>query len=408
MAALGLAAALLAYSLMAPWLRPPGSADVKNEDVTGAFVLVGGMLLVAGVLSATMMAALRALRGEREPWSASAPMPWWAVLIGIAVWLGASATAQMLQERDALTWAIPILHVVAIAIPIYVLTRLAIAGIGGGSRLRLWGTLTTSMVLGTAVAATVELALLLLCLAAGGMYLLMKPEQVIELQRMAIQLQRVADPQEVVGVMGPLLTSPLALVLALAAVSIATPVIEEIAKSIPVWALHDRLTRGSQGFWAGALAGAGFALFEGVMVSANTNEGLAFILVLRAGSSLMHIVASGMAGWGIGAFRESGKGIRIAVGYATAMGVHSLWNALVVAIGYGSIRIAYGAEQPDRVGLALSVGGGMMLLALVGLLPIALAGLNLRLRGKPAGSAAVALPGAEAQISSEIQKASEE
>jgi hypothetical protein len=131
---------------------------------------------------------------------------------------------------------------------------------------------------------------------------------------------------------------------------------------------------------AGALSGAGFALLEGLMVSANAGDGAASLLVLRAGSSLMHVVASGLAGWGVGAYRASGRLRRLVLGYLAAMSVHAFWNAAVVAIAYGAFRTAYGTARPDLLGLALSIGGAMFLVMLIVLLPISLIGLNRRFR----------------------------
>jgi RsiW-degrading membrane proteinase PrsW (M82 family) len=194
---------------------------------------------------------------------------------------------------------------------------------------------------------------------------------------------QIEAPEESLAVLGPYLANPLVLLLALGVVAVVTPIVEEIAKSAPIWAVYDRLTDGSQGFWAGALSGAGFALFEGILVSSDAGTGIAAILVLRAGSSLMHIMASGFAGWGIAAFRATRSVKRLVAGYGAAMAAHALWNGSVVAIGYGGIRTTYGATQPDVFGVALSIIGAMTLAGLIGGLPIALVAINLKLRAKP-------------------------
>ena len=84
-------------------------------------------------------------------------------------------------------------------------------------------------------------------------------------------------------VLGPILTSPLSLALALAAVAVATPLVEELAKSVPVWVQHDRLSKWSSGIlgWAQFLVQASPS-FEGIIVSSDASESLAFILVLQS------------------------------------------------------------------------------------------------------------------------------
>jgi hypothetical protein len=404
---LALAAATAGYTILQAWLPPLATNRSSIEDVAGAFMLSGGMILIAGVLISTLLAAIETLQGRADREFVSNPLRWWVVLSWIVVWLGASALAQFLHDRESGTWAIPVLQLLAIAGPIYVLARLAIAGIRGGTRLRLWGSVTSGMLLGTGVAAAVEVVLLLGGIAVGGIYLIANPRQMIALQHLVSQLVRAAEAEESLEVLGPVLSSPLALVLVLAAVALAAPLVEELAKSVPVWAQHDRLSKGADGFWAGALSGAGFAVLEGIMISPDANEGMALILVLRAGSSLMHIVASGLAGWGIAVFRGTGRVNRLLAGYAAGMGVHALWNAVVVAIGYGAIRSTYADAQPDPVGLILSAGGVMILVALIGFLPIALISLNLMFRDRDASSAMMQSSSGAAHSAPEAENAIE-
>ncbi len=385
---MALSAAMTGYALLEPWLNPAATNQVDPQNATATFVISGGMFLVAGVLIATVLTARGVLRGQADLSFESRPMRWWVVLGWIVVWLGASGAAQVLHDAGASAWMTAVLDLLAIAAPIYVIARLAIGGIRGGTRLRLWGSMATGMLLGTGLAAGIEVVLLLGAIAIGIMYLIVSPQQVIALQRLVTQLSTVAGPEEALAELGPILTSPVSLVVALLAVAVATPLVEEIAKSVPVWLQHGQLSKGAHGFWVGALSGAGFALVEGILVSSSTSESLAYILTLRAGSSIMHVVASSLAGWGIGAFRSTGKLSRAVAGYLAAMGVHSIWNAAVVTIGYGGIRTAYGEPQPDLAGLVFTMGGGMLLIALIGLLPAALIGLNLRFRSE---SAAVAL-----------------
>ncbi|HET6846148.1 MAG TPA: PrsW family glutamic-type intramembrane protease [Anaerolineales bacterium] len=377
---LGLAAATAGYALAEPALHTTGADARGPQDLTAIFVLSVGMVLVAAILLVAMAAALRAIRGQAEPSFDPRPMRWWSVIVWLGVWLASSVLAQVLHEHDVGHPIVPILHVAAIACPIYVLIRVAVAGIRDGSRLRLWGSLSTGMLLGTGLAATIEITLLMLAGIVGGVYLIANPEQIQIMQRLVLRLSHAGGPEETLALLGPIMASPIALLAALAAVAVASPLVEEIAKSVPVWAMNQRASTGARGFWAGALSGAGFALLEGLMVSANAGDGAASMLMLRAGSSLMHVVASGLAGWGIGAFRASRRFSRLALGYLAAMGIHALWNTAVVVIAYGALRTTYSAARPDAPGLALSIGGAMLLVMLLALLPVGLIALNLRFR----------------------------
>jgi RsiW-degrading membrane proteinase PrsW (M82 family) len=142
--------------------------------------------------------------------------------------------------------------------------------------------------------------------------------------------------EETLSLLQPLLARPLALLVVLAAVSGVAPIVEELAKSSIAWMLYDRLSTGAQGFWCGALAGSGFALFEGLMRQRMQRRD---IRPDGAASSLMHILASALAGWGIASSASGGKAAHMLGGYAISITLHALWNASVVAIAFGGLRL---------------------------------------------------------------------
>jgi RsiW-degrading membrane proteinase PrsW (M82 family) len=179
----------------------------------------------------------------------------------------------------------------------------------------------------------------------------------------------------------------LALIVVLFAVSVISPVVEELSKSSAPWALYERLSNAAQGFSYGALSGAGFALFEGLIASAEPTGTWAFIFVIRGWSSLMHILASALSGWGIATYRQTGRVTSLLGGYLLAMGIHAIWNASVVAIGFGGLRLLLNDSQVDIAGMAILALGALMLMAQVMLLPLALLFVNKRLRPPQSGSA---------------------
>jgi hypothetical protein len=76
------------------------------------------------------------------------------------------------------------------------------------------------------------------------------------------------------------------------------------------------------------------------------------------------------------------------------MGIHALWNAIIVALGYGGLRATYAPAQPDSLGLVISIVGMMMLAVFIGLLPIALTALNRRFRSREIPAFTPVRPGA--------------
>jgi hypothetical protein len=244
----------------------------------------------------------------------------------------------------------------------------------------MWATLAASLVGSTGISALAEIALLLAGASAAAVFLLQNPDYLLAVQSLVHDLSRASGVENALDVLQPILVHPMALAAVLVIVSVVTPIVEEMAKSAAPWIIYRRLRTASQGFCCGALSGAGFALFEGLMASADTSGSWTAIFLIRAWSSMMHILASGLAGWGIAAYRVTGRGSRLVAGYAVSIGIHALWNASVVGIGYGGLRSAFGSEEPDVIGLAAILAGSSTLLALSVVLPAAIHLINRRLR----------------------------
>jgi hypothetical protein len=107
-------------------------------------------------------------------------------------------------------------------------------------------------------------------------------------------------------------------------------------------------------------------------------------LLVRGGSTMMHIMTASLTGWGIAAFRSSASGSRVlnlVKMYALAMLMHGLWNASVILIAFGSLRIpSTNIVALDPIGTVLVFSGVSMLIILCLAIPLALGIINKRLR----------------------------
>jgi hypothetical protein len=348
-------------------------------------VAVGTLALIGTILTIAGYQALMAILGKPKPPIIDTPMRFRRALVLLLVWLAASMLAQAVIHAGGPTWLASPLHVLAVGSPVYLVARLATAGLVGGTPLRMWGTLAAGLVCGTGVSALAETALLLAGGSAVAVFLVLNPDHLLAVERLLQELSRASGIENALAVLQPILVHPMALAAVLVAVSVVTPIVEEVAKSVAAWLIFRRLSTAAHGFWCGALSGAGFALFEGLMASADVSGNWTMILLIRAWSSMMHILASGVAGWGIAAFRVTGRGSRLVAGYAFAIGIHALWNAAVVGIGYGGLRSAFSHAGPDVIAMAAVIAGASTLLVLVVVLPAAILWVNQRLR-TPVGS----------------------
>ncbi|HEY9151245.1 MAG TPA: PrsW family glutamic-type intramembrane protease, partial [Anaerolineales bacterium] len=276
-------------------------------------------------------------------------------------------------------WITPPFYIVSIGIPVYFFARLAIGGLNAGSKQRLWGALGSGMILGPALAALIELGLVVLLLVGIGFYLAFHPELRMVFNTIKDQINSASNSDNALNLISPYLLNPVVIVLALLFLSVVAPVVEETAKSLTVWTVFDHLSTPAQGFVVGALSGTGFGLVESLLASVQPDSSWATTLLVRGGSTMMHIFAASLTGWGIASFRTTKRPGRMIGMYALAMFFHGLWNACVVLIVVGSIHVTLGSSSDNLTGIVLTALG-VSILAIVSLvIPIALGTINWRL-----------------------------
>ena len=95
----------------------------------------------------------------------------------------------------------------------------------------------------------------------------------------------------------------------------------------------------------GLLSGAAFALIESLNASANGTISWPVIVSVRAGTSILHMTASGLMGWGIvSAFKEKRIG-RLFAAYFSAVLIHGIWNAAAAGAGLSAIGESIGRPE---------------------------------------------------------------
>jgi hypothetical protein len=240
----------------------------------------------------------------------------------------------------------------------------------------LWAVFGLGMVGSTVTAVLAEYAVVGLGALAFGIAAIAHPEWMTVIQQLKDQVTGAGDMQAILTVLAPYLTNPLVLLAVLAFAAGIGPLIEEAAKPAVLWLLGKSLRSPAEGFALGALCGAGFALLEGMMAASGAAATLGFGLVGRVASSLMHITASGVVGWGIASARLEKRPGRFVGAYLLAVSLHGLWNGSVILAVYGALRFMVTggtgiATNPDLPGvLALLAGLGLLAALLVAMLVV--------------------------------------
>lgn len=196
-----------------------------------------------------------------------------------------------------------------------------------------WGLVGFAINVTLPIILLIELALIVVLIVAGGAWLSQQPE--FTPFWMQVQTQMMLDPQELTLLterLLPLLQKPAFVVWGFLFVSMFVPLIEEALKPLALWFFMKRGMTGIEGFTAGLLCGAGFALVESITsILAVPGEAWGFTIIGRVGTGLLHIFTAGIMGWALCASWQDGKYTRSGVVFLVNVLVHGVWNFLAVS-----------------------------------------------------------------------------
>jgi small-conductance mechanosensitive channel len=118
-----------------------------------------------------------------------------------------------------------------------------------------------------------------------------------------------------------------------------------------------------EGYVAGLMSGAAFALFEGAMYAVQAtmlqdNDWVFFILG-RLGGSLLHTFNGGLIGWAVAKTWQDKKVYRALIAYLLAMSVHALWNFNVFWTQF--LPALHGDEPNNPLSIGIMIGLGLLI-----------------------------------------------
>ena len=354
--------------------------DQQNHPLLDAVLLASAILFIGALLIPAAYYSFQRLIDEEVAADKTRLMNIPTGILLTLAWLGVTALAQIFYGNNILRWITPPFYILSIGLPVYFFARLAIGGLNDGSKQRLWGALGSGMILGPSFASFIELILAIFLIIGVGVYLALHPELRIVFNTLREQLNNVSNPDDILNLLSPYLLNPAVIMTALLFFSVFAPVVEEIAKSLTAWTIFDHLSSPAQGFVIGALSGTGFGLVESLLASVQPDPSWATTLLVRGGTTMMHILTAGLTGWGIAWFRTNKRAGRMIGAYALAMFLHALWNACVVLIVIGGVHLTLSGQSNNIMGTTLTVLG-ISILAIISLIvPFALGIINWRLR----------------------------
>jgi hypothetical protein len=275
------------------------------------------------------------------------------------------------NSQETLSWIIlPPVHVMAVSIPILWLVWVSIRKILHFSSQRAWGIFSVGLILGPIIIFTLEIMVFIFIVSVGVFAFAVNPESLMELEHFMGGVENIlpGSPEEM-AFLTQILNNPTAIFLILLFLSVIVPLIEEAFKPIGVWILVGRNPTPKDGFTAGVISGAGYALFENL---GNISLGLSWstLVLARIGTSIMHIFTAGLIGYTLALAWKENRYLRLGVAYVLAVVFHGLWNALTI------LSTIAGLEMEDSIlpwylmptgGIALFVlASGLFVLLILG------------------------------------------
>ena len=235
----------------------------------------------------------------------------------------------------------PPLHFLAASMPVWWWFSLGARRLGVQTNPpRRWGLITTGISLGPLFSILGEILIIL----AGAIVLMVYVGQNEQAANTLSAIGRrlafsAGNPHAMRRVMQNLLsTYPWIGLVGLSFIAIFVPLIEEIGKSLGLWAFLGRGITPQEGFWAGMISGGMFALFESSYNVGTTRVQWSMTILGRVGTSLMHITASGLLGAALAdAWRNKRRYLHLGATYLLVVGLHGLWNAGVIGLTFNNL-----------------------------------------------------------------------
>ena len=274
--------------------------------------------------------------------------PWmWGVLPAVVIFSILVGGLITLVDLQWLNWIVlPILTILAIVPPIWLLFGIASNGLDLGPRWRFFSILSLGMTVSPFIMILIELAILATIIIGGSIYVAVtQPELVGEIERLSLMMNETMNEEAMLSMLAPYLTNPTLIAVVIGYIAIIVPLIEELLKPLAVWLSARQIESPAQGFALGVLSGAAFALVESLNASADGSMSWAVIVTARTGTSVLHMLTSGLVGWGIAsAFKEKRMG-RLIGAYSSAVLIHGIWNAAAAGTGISALGESIGKPE---------------------------------------------------------------
>jgi len=335
------------------WLTEIVTAQADMTQAVSIGLLAWASILGGILLLPVLLLNIYSLRDQPIPsWldtsrpTISKIVRWLIVVWPIVVFLGWLAAG---SPRTAAFLLGPI-NVIAAGLPVLWTYTTAQWKLETGPQLRKWRIFGLSLVVTPILAIFVELITMLLLILIATLWMTYRiaidPTLEYTLNFIFNKVLLAGEDLEILfQQLKPYLLQPAVIFWTAAVFGGIIPIIEEVIKPLALWSLAGSKLTPREGFIGGILCGAGFALLENVLYTSTfiVAEDWLFMTIGRAGTAALHMLGSGLIGWGLAKGWREGKWAFQVLMTLIAILLHGIWNVLSLISGVAPLYL-YGSD----------------------------------------------------------------
>ena len=349
LSALGIALSLFeTFSILVVGLLPMDFGSIEISMTMPVGLLAWSSILSAVLLLPVFLLSLYHLRGKPVPGWLDTHRPGlgkaalfvvlaWPVVTFLGWWIDGfpRVAGYLLGLINIFVTGLPILF-------IYAFSQRDLLSLSQEKKWRIFG--FSIMVMPAAIIIAEIIALIGIAAVVGGIYLYLStidPSLPRELEFVLAKISMAGDIDTTIMLLKPYLLRPTVIFVGFAIFAGVIPVIEEILKPTALWALAGKNLSTREGFVGGLITGAAFALMENLMFFASVATPDEWLMgaFTRATTGVLHMLGSGLVGWGLAKTWQEGKWGALTRNLVLAIALHSSWNASALFAGIAPLLI---------------------------------------------------------------------
>ena len=369
------------------WVTDGSQALLGMDQPLSYGLLIWSSILSGAMLIPIFLLSLYQFQGQDIPgWlDTSRPLYRKIAMWAIASWPLVVLIGWLVAGNPNLApFLLGLINVLVAGLPILWIYTLASKGIERGHQVRQWQIFGFSLTITPFIVIIVELIAIAVLGGLGFVWVSYRIAADPTLERDLLFLYnqvalRGRDVDALLEFVQPYLLQPPVIAWALVLFAGVVPVVEEVFKSLALWPLAGRRLSPQEGFAAGLLCGAGFAFMENVLyfTAAITAWDWLFIALGRAGTGVLHMLASGLVGWGLASAWRDGKWFTLGLNSLIAFLLHGLWNAIALVTGFASLVML---EAQPTIGQDLLYSAPTVVLFVLSVISILLINRHFRMK----------------------------